>query len=383
MAKKDTKKSVDKTKKDRTNESNIDIINAICAEVADAEILDKNTIAELGFVSTGNFALDFICSGRFFGGGLPLGRVTEIYGPSSSGKTVIGTHVLQGVQKAGGIAVLIDSEHAYSEAFGAILGINTSELIYAQPETLEDCFGMIVKFVTRIRERTTDNRPIFIVYDSIASSPAENEHKSIIEEGEPIKHEMGMRARICSQYTRNIASLLSKQRAGVIVINQLRSKIGVLFGSPETTAGGGNSLEYYCSVRLDCRARKQILDDKKRTLGIMMDVKNTKNKVSKPFRVAEHIELFFDYGISPTSGLLKLLEQEGLIEKSGSWYVVPGTDFKFQGQKGLDEILLKYPQIVGAESPEQIKEFLNRNNQSLRISASMPEDSLDDAEEDE
>lgn len=351
-----------------TNRNNEEIISDICACIPGAEILSNDVSAQLGFVSTGNFAVDFICSGKFWNGGIPMGRITEIIGPSSTGKTIIGTHILQGVQRMGGVGVLIDSESAYSAAFGEVLGLDTNKLIYLQPECLEDCFMRIIKIVEYIRKNTTDMRPIAIVYDSIAASPSRMECEKI-QKGEDIGSLMGRRALICSDYLRNIAGFLSKQKAAVVVINQIRSKIGVMFGNPETGAGGGNSLEYYCSVRLDCRRRGKIADKQKRAIGIYMNVKNVKNKVAKPFREASELELFFDKGIAPTSGLIGLLVEEEKLVQGGAWYSVKDSDVKFQG-KNLVETLLEHPELVDAPDRNSLENYLRCNRQSLDLSLS-------------
>jgi recombination protein RecA len=353
------KKVIDEEQESESKQSNnIDIINEICATVADAQILDPDTTE---FISTGNLALDFIFSGRFWGGGLPLGRITEVYGPSSTGKTVIGTHTLQGVQKAGGFAILIDSEHAYDANFAKNLGINIEELIHSEAESLQDCYKSMVKMIQLIRSKT--DKPVFIVYDSIAASPSIKE-KTAIEEGKDAPAEMGERARINSQYLRNIASMLKKQKIGVIIINQIRSKIGVIFGSNETVAGGGKSLEFYCSIRADCRKRGSILDERKKPIGIKMDVKCTKNKISSPFREAKGLELYFNKGISPISGLIELLEEERRVNKSGAWYSIEGSDKKFQS-KNFVEILLENPELIGAPNRESVEEYIGRNRVSL------------------
>jgi recombination protein RecA len=363
MAKKPKEEPEEKNTQNLDNES---IIDAICGAIPEAEILNAETVEDLGFINTGNLAINYICSGKFIDGGIPVGRITEIYGPSSTGKTVIGTHILQGVQKAGGIAVLIDSESAYSASFGEVLGLDTKHLVYMQPECLEDCFKNIVKIVKAVRSRTTDMRPVAIVYDSIAASPARLEVEKLSKD-EDIGSGMGIRARLCSDYLRNIASYLNKQKVAVIIVNQIRSKIGVMMGNPETTAGGGNSLIFYCSLRLDCRARGKILDAKKQILGIEMSVKNTKNKIFKPFKVADGIELYFDKGISPISGLLKLLVEDGKIEQGGAWYSVPGRDTKFQG-KNILNVLLEIPELIGASTKEEVEDFLGVNQVPLEAS---------------
>lgn len=373
MAKKKAQQDETQTQKKSKSASNDDIVGDICTQVEGAEILHADNIAQMGFASTGNLALNFCCSGRFINGGLPLGKVTEVFGPSSTGKTVIGTHALQGIQRAGGIGVLIDSESAYSSHFGEALGIDTSRLIYMQPECLEDCFQKIIEVVNLVRSRTDDMRPVMIVYDSIAASPCRQELEKI-KKGEDIGALMGRRALISSDYLRNVAGFLNKQRAGVIVINQVREKIGLMFGNPETTAGGGRSLEFYCSVRLNCRNRGKITDKSKRAIGINLDVLNAKNKIAKPFRDASGLELFFDQGISPTSGLAPILVEENRLLSSGGWFQINpeflgrAKDAKKFQKKDLVDVLFEYPELVDAESGEAVQEFLGVNRQSLEAS---------------
>ncbi len=717
MAKKN--KNEEQTNKVKTIAKNEDIIDHICKNIPDAQII--KTENELGYISSGNFAIDFICSGKFWNGGIPMGRITEIYGSSSTGKTVIGTHIIQCIQNMGGVGILIDSESAYSASFGKTLGLDISKLIYMQPECLEDCFIRITQIVQHIRENTSDMRPIAIVYDSIAASPSRREIEKV-KGGEDIGSSMGHRALICSDYLRNIASFLAKQKAAVIVINQVREKIGVMFGcfqynsrvqlenekiekigkivnqklpvkvksynsktgkieykpiinwynngktdrflqfkvekpfgngksqfgitenhiiytpkgeipagklnvgdliynnietfmsptqksitigsvlgdgslklhkngytsclrighgkkqtpyclwkqslfknihtsskvnsskgwtfetssyvefkeirdysyknnkktiteklsqqidkialaiwymddgsfagsykkngngkatiscpvysieelellansiellgvkkpickegrglrwdsegtkslheticdyihpsmnykihpklrknkvkclvdyniknfklipvkildiyekpktksmnkfdievadnnnyfidgilvhnSPETTAGGGRSLEFYCSLRLNCKNKGKITDKQKRAIGIEMDVNNTKNKCSKPFRSAAGLELFFDQGINPTSGLLKLLVEEEKVTQNAAWYTInDGSEYKFQS-KNFTNVLLDHPELIGAPSKEDIEKYLKINKNSLEASLS-------------
>lgn len=353
--------------------SNENIIKEICNKVDDVELIDTQ---DEEFISTGNFALDYIISGKFWKGGIPLGRISEIYGNSSSGKTVVATHVLQNVQKEGGIAILIDSENAYNAQFAQVLGIDVKSLVYSNSETLEGCYTSIVKMVNLIRNKT--NRPVMIVYDSIAASPSKDEREKITT-GEDLKSEMGKRAQISSAYLRTLAGLLKKQRIGLVVINQLRSKVGVLYGDPNTTAGGGRSLEYYCSVRLECKKRKSIVDEKERAMGIFLDVNNTKNKLASPFRKVQELELFFNKGICPISGLLDILIQEDRVTKSGAWCTIVGTEYKFQA-KNLLKALLDNPSLIDCPSKEDLEEFISRNKHSLSESISN-EDAIEKSRE--
>lgn len=344
------------------NLSNMQIIEDICKNIEDADVLDVDDSSNISFVSTGNLAMDFVCSGKLWQGGVPLGRITEIYGESSTGKTIIGTHILQNIQKMGGIGILIDSESAYSASFAKILGIDTKQLIYLQPNCLEDCFIKINKIINYIRSNSSDMRPVAIVYDSIAASPSRKEIEKVKSEAE-IGSLMGHRALVCSDYLRNIVQLIKKQQVAVVIINQVRNKIGIMFGDKESTAGGGKALPFYCSVRLKCMGTKKIEDNRKIPIGVSMKIKNVKNKITNPFREVEGIELIFNKGINPLSGLLNLLDIEGKVKKSAGWYKLDdGTKFQ---SKEFKDILINHPELIGADSSESISKFLEINSQSL------------------
>lgn len=373
MAKRKPKKKKDEeSEKDSKGLSQEELIHSICRKVEGAELLDKQTILEQGFINTNNLALNFICSERFIDGGIPRGRITEIFGPSSSAKTVVGTHILQGCQSIGGIGVLLDSESAYSPSFAETLGIESEKLIYMQPDFLEACFAKTQEIAGLVSSKG-NKQPVCVVYDSIAASPSETEFNDMME-GKASGHEMGERARVCSKELRKISSLLNRQNCSFVIINQIRMKIGVMFGNPETTAGGGNSLEYYCSIRLDCRKGKVILDSRKRPIGVKVNVKCVKNKVTPPFKKAVGLRLYWNYGIDPCSGLLELLIDDDRIEKgSPGWYHIKGdTSKKFQAKKDENyvkpEFLLENPEVIDA-TREQVEAFLNWNSSAINATA--------------
>ena len=358
-----------KKKTDTETKPNIvdeeEIIKSVTKNISGAEILDPEQLERAGFISTTTLALNYICSGKFLDGGIPLGRVIEIFGPTSSAKTVVATHILKGTQQQGGIAVLIDSESAYSIPFAQALGIDVDKLIYVQPDHLEACFDTIVQTIQQVREINQD-KPIVIVYDSIAASPSQKELEEALNLSE-MSAEMGLRARVASQRLRTIAGLVSKTKASVIVINQIRSKIGIMYGNPETTAGGGKSLEFYCSVRLDCRGQKQILDSQKRIVGITFRTRCVKNKVAKPFRIAENMELFFDIGINPLSGVLGCALDAGIVKKLNNqgWYCrTDNESIKFQSSLEKNSIPLEWilanADLFGG-TEEDVKNFLVAN----------------------
>lgn len=354
--------------------SDEDLLDAIVKGVSGAEILDQNTILQQGFINTTSLALNYIASGKFVDGGIPKGRITQIYGPSSSAKTVIATHILQGCQKQDGISALIDSESAYSPKFSETLGIDTRRLIYLQPDHLEACFGK-VRDIGMLVAKKGDQRAVAVVYDSIAASPSAKEFNELMEQNDEPAAEMGERARVCSRELRKIASLLNKLNCAFVVVNQIRSKIGVMYGNPETTAGGGNSLEYYCSLMLDCRRGKPIKDSRKRDIGVHVNLRCTKNKCWKPFGKALNLRLYWDYGIDPCSGLLQILiDADKLVPGSPGWYHLrENEDAKFQARKDDNyvprDFLLEHPETVDS-TREELEAFLGMNESAVSVSDS-------------
>lgn len=380
------KKKTDAPSKPAGKMTEESLLASIVKSVQGAELLDEQSILQQGFINTTNLALNYICSGRFVDGGIPKGRITQIYGPSSSAKTVLGTHILQGCQQQGGIATLVDSESAYSPSFASSLGINTQKLVYAQPDHLEGSFKFIEEVALKVADSGLD-RPVAVVYDSIAASPSEREFNDMME-GKASGHEMGERARICSRELRKISSFLNRQNCALVVINQIRMKIGVMYGNPETTAGGGNSLEYYCSLMLDCRKRGVIVDSRKRPIGIEIAVKCSKNKMFAPFGVADKIRLYWDKGVDPCSGLLEVLLRADKIEKgSPGWYhLSTDKDKKFQARKDDNyvpkEFLLENPSVVDS-TREELEAFLGWNSTALETAATADTEHDEDTDEDE
>jgi len=287
----------------------------------------------LGDVPTGSYALNRVISGDY-SKGIPIGMITQFKGPASSGKTVFATHILREGQRKGFYTLFIDSENAYNPEFASSLGINPKKLIYANPPTVEECFGTMTSVVHEIREHDKDT-PIVIVYDSIAVSPIAEELKDESFEA----HNMigAMRAKVTGSCLRKINSLLRSEKVALVIINQIREKVGVVYGNPETNAGGGRSLEYYLGVDLRCTIAKgdPIKDDNGLLLGIKGKVKNTKNKITIPFQECE-FKLFFDEGLDPLYGLTKLLELDGLVERKGAWYSC--GDEKFQAKNLMSKI---------------------------------------------
>ena len=307
--------------------------SAVLKRLKNAGLLSEQ-VQDLGFVSTGSYALNKIISGEYTKG-VPVGMITQFIGESSTAKTVFGTHILKEAQTQGYYSMMVDSENAYDPKFAMHLGIDPKNLIYAAPETLEECFQVIEDTILAIRETDKDT-PIVVVYDSIAVSPSKSEYEAETYEGNNMVG--AIRAKSTGACLRKINPLMRKHKVALVVINQIRNKIGVMYGSPDTAAAGGKSLEYYLGVNLKCISNKTsdlIKDEDKNVIGIQGKLRNTKNKCSVPFGECE-FELLWDDGLNPYAGLLKQLETEGLVTRSGAWYAVEGTDKKFQSKDFTD-----------------------------------------------
>ena len=297
-------------------------LDDVCKQLDGATLLSEESQA-YGFVDSGSYSLNKIISGKF-NGGYPIGAITEIYGESSTAKTVFLTHAFVGAQKQGYHTVMIDNEQAYSPSFASVLGVDPEKLIYMAPDTLEDCFDAIEKSILAIREKDKDT-PILIGYDSIGVSPSRKEMQGDIA-GDP---NMGgaLRAKVAGICLRRINPLLRKHKAGLIIINQIRSKVGVMFGDPRTKAGGGKSLLYYCGTSLEAMSsRSNILyDDFKNPTGITGKVKCVKNKITIPYQECE-FELMYDKGLTRDEGLVyTMLKSGNVTQPSKGWYSLDGV----------------------------------------------------------
>jgi recombination protein RecA len=287
---------------------------------------DSTALRDIESVSTGSIGLD-VALGI---GGLPRGRVCEIYGPESSGKTTLTLQVIAEVQKLGGTAAFVDAEHALDPSYAEKLGVNVDELLVSQPDTGEQALEITDMLV---RSGAVD----IVVIDSVAALTPKAEI-----EGEMGDSHMGLQARLMSQALRKLTGNIKRSNTMVIFINQIRMKIGVMFGSPETTTGG-NALKFYASVRLDIR-RIGAIKKGDEVIGNQTRVKVVKNKVSPPFKMAE-FEILYGQGISRMGEIIDLGVQQGLINKSGSWYSY-GDERIGQGKDNVREYLKSNPEIA-------------------------------------
>src|ERR1700720_3142261 len=295
----------------------------------------RDAVMDVDVVSTGSLGLD-IALGI---GGLPRGRVVEIYGPESSGKTTLALHVIAEAQRAGGTCAFVDAEHALDPGYAKKLGVNIEELLISQPDTGEQALEIAD---TLVRSGAVD----VLVIDSVAALVPRAEL-----EGEMGDSHVGLHARLMSQALRKLTGSISRSRCMVIFINQIRMKIGVMFGNPETTTGG-NALKFYASVRLDIR-RIGAIKDRETVVGNQTRVKVVKNKLAPPFRVVE-FDIMYGEGISKLGELIDLGSQAGVVEKSGAWFSYDGTRIG-QGRENAKQFLKENPQMA-AEIEKAIRQ---------------------------
>ncbi len=314
---------------------------------------EREGVVETEVISTGSLGLD-IALGI---GGLPRGRVVEVYGPESSGKTTLALHVIAEAQKAGGTCAFVDAEHALDPAYAGKLGVDLDELLISQPDAGEQALEIAD---TLVRSGAID----VLVIDSVAALVPRAEL-----EGEMGDQLPGLHARLMSQAMRKLTSSISKSRTMVLFINQIRLKIGVMFGNPETTTGG-NALKFYSSVRLDIR-RIGAIKDRDNVVGNQTRVKVVKNKLAPPFRVVE-FDIMYGEGISKTGELLDLGVQAGIVEKSGAWFSCGGQRIG-QGRENAKNFLRENP-----ETAQQI-EYKVRENAGLVASAMLEGPEQEDA----
>ncbi len=300
-------------------------------------MLGDSPIENMPTISTGSIGLDAALGV----GGLPKGRIVEIYGPESSGKTTLALHAVAEAQKAGGIAAFIDAEHAFDRIYGEKLGVDTKNLLVSQPDNGEQALEIADNL---IRSGAID----IIVIDSVAALTPKAEI-----EGEMGDSRMGLQARLMSQALRKLTATISKTGSICVFINQLREKIGVMFGNPETTTGG-NALKFYASIRLDIRRTGQIKDTES-VSGNRVRVKVVKNKVAPPFRSAE-FDMIYGEGISKLGEIIDLGAEHEIIKKSGSWYSYGDTKLG-QGRDAVKKLLEDNPELAD-ELEAKIREVI-------------------------
>lgn len=308
--------------------------------------LSDEKVADVPAISTGSLSLD-IALGV---GGLPRGRVIEVYGPESSGKTTLSLQCIAEAQKQGGMAAFIDAEHAFDKSYAEKLGIDTENLYIAQPDNGEQALEIAEHL---IRSSAID----IIVIDSVAALVPKGEL-----EGEMGDSKLGLQARLMSQALRKLTGAISKTGCVCVFINQLREKIGVMFGSPETTTGG-NALKFYASVRLDIRKVSAIKDSDGNMVGNRTRVKVVKNKVAPPFRVVE-FDIIYGEGISKIGEIVDLGVELEVIQKSGSWFSYEGNKLA-QGREGVKALLKDNPELI-VRLERQIKEKIQEGSVSER-----------------
>ncbi|HEY9769729.1 MAG TPA: recombinase RecA [Coleofasciculaceae cyanobacterium] len=299
------------------------------------------------------------------GGGLPKGRIIEIYGPESSGKTTLALHAIAETQKAGGVAAFVDAEHALDPTYSAALGVDIENLLVAQPDNGESGLEIVDQLV---RSAAVD----LVVIDSVAALTPRAEI-----EGEMGDNQVGLQARLMSKALRKIAGNIGKSGATVIFLNQLRQKIGISYGNPEVTTGG-NALKFYCSVRLDIRRIQTLKKGNEGMYGIRAKVKVAKNKVAPPFRIAE-FDIIFGKGISTIGCLLDLAEELDIVVRKGAWYSYNGDNIG-QGRDNTINYLLENPEVA-AEVEAKVRADMKEGKNAAASNQAFNDDDANSEEE--
>lgn len=337
---------------DKEKKKNLDLtLAAIEKQFGKGAIMLLGTESNLGqveVVPTGCLSLDLALGI----GGLPKGRIVEIYGPESSGKTTLTLHAIAEAQKLGGTCAFVDAEHALDTGYAKKIGVDLESLLVSQPDTGEQALEIVEMLV---RSNSVD----VVVIDSVAALTPKAEL-----EGDMGDHHVGLQARLMSQALRKLTGVISRSRCVVIFINQLRMKIGVMFGNPETTTGG-NALKFYSSIRLDIRRQASIKVGEE-AMGSRVKVKVVKNKMAAPFKQAE-FDVMFDEGISRIGDILDLASTKGIVKKSGSWFSY-GEEKLGQGREGVKVFLSENPKILAKIEAELRKEFFGSTKSAPNMS---------------
>lgn len=314
------------TEKDRALEAALIQIDKKFGKGTIMELGDDSARLNVGAISTGSITLDIACGV----GGIPKGRVTEIFGPESSGKTTLALHIIAEAQKAGGKAAFIDAEHALDAEYARALGVDIDELLVSQPDTGEDALEICEMLVR-------SGAIAVVVIDSVAALVPKAEIQ-----GEMGDSHMGLQARLMSQALRKLTGVINKTNTSVVFINQLREKVGIMFGNPEVTTGG-RALKFYSSVRLDVR-RIETIKAGDQMIGNRTRVKVVKNKVAPPFKMAE-FDIMYGHGISRAGDVLDCATEAGIIEKSGAWYSYKANRIG-QGRENVKSYLSENPEVL-------------------------------------
>jgi RecA/RadA recombinase len=352
------------------------------------------------YVNTGNLAINYACSGKFINGGFPGGRIIEAYGPEASGKSFLGYCFLGSIQKQGGIAVLLDCERSSGSEFAERCGhVDPDKLLTYDPVTLQQVEKKIIAVVKAIRAKYP-KKPIGIVWDSIGVNPTEREFSETELPENATKAQIdavgnerpGERAKFANKILRSLNPFLNDNDATLYVINQVRKKIGVIYGSDETTSGGGEALKFYASLRFRTGAPREFQDKTtKLSLGVNMTITNKKNRHFTPGVKVENVPLFFQSGINPLGGLLDALLMAKRVEAhkgAGKYRILSPwnggvEDAVFQQAKSTpfaESILMEYPALIDAASADEVKEYLKEWSDAIALTASDSVEQIETAE---
>jgi recombination protein RecA len=342
MAKEDDKKNVNNEKKEKLIKETLDEIKTRFGEGAIMKLGEAKAL-DIEFIPTGSMSLDIA-----LGGGIPKGRIIEIYGPESSGKTTLSLHIVSELQKKGGTAAFVDAEHALDPEYAKKIGVKTNDLIISQPDSGEQALEIVEALV---RSEAVE----MVVIDSVAALTPKAEI-----EGEMGDSHMGLQARLMSQALRKLAGIVHKSNTTVIFINQIRMKIGVVFGNPETTTGG-NALKFYSSVRIEVRKSAQIKQGEN-IIGNRVKAKVVKNKVAPPFKTTE-FDIMYNEGIAYYGDVLNTGVKYGIVKKGGAWYNY-GENKLGQGYEASRKFLKENPKITN-EIVRKIKEAVEKEVESV------------------
>jgi recombination protein RecA len=338
-------KNTDKSEKDRALEAALLQIDKKFGKGSVMSLGDRSASLNVEAIPTGSVSLDIACGV----GGVPKGRIIEVYGPESSGKTTLALHIIAEAQKQGGRAAFIDAEHALDPIYARNLGVDIDDLLVSQPDTGEDALEICEMLVR-------SGAIAVVVIDSVAALVPKAEIQ-----GEMGDSHVGLQARLMSQALRKLTAVVSKTNTTVVFINQLREKVGVMFGNPETTTGG-RALKFYSSVRLDVR-RIEAIKVGDTVVGNRTRVKVVKNKVAPPFRMTE-FDIMYGEGISKAGDVLDCAVEAGLIDKSGAWYSMNGERIG-QGRENTKEYLKQRPELLSSLEDQIRSKYVARRDDSL------------------